>query len=421
MGNYKYLINVSDKNNNKYYELIEEDNGTFTVNYGRVDSTCTTTSYPMSLWDKKYNEKLKPRKGYSDITDLRSKTILVDTKNSAGDSIISHDKDVVNIIKSLQDYAKAHSAKVYNVMAVSVTQEQVDAAQRSIDLLTLSAKRYFGQTNWDMNLFNYELLRLFRTIPRKMKNVNDHLLSTVSTLDDVNEILSEEQLNLDTMASQVSSNVASNNSSSDDSVDVDDSDIKTKNTLLEDLGLVMELVTDDKELSMIKDRAENHKHRIIRAYKVINKNTEANFQNQVINSSSNKTEMFWHGSRSQNWWFILQQGLKIRPSGAIHTGSMFGDGIYYASSADKSMGYTDSGRWAGGGKNGSVFMGLYDVHIGNQYVTLNSDSSLSYDKIRAKGDYHSTWGKKGPSLYRNEFIVYRHDQSTIKYLVEFKD
>ena len=34
---------------------------------------------------------------------------------------------------------------------------------------------------------------------------------------------------------------------------------------------------------------------------------------------------------------------------------------------------------------------------------------------------YSTWGKKGPSLYRHEFIVYKHEQSTIKYLVEFKD
>ncbi|MEY4936237.1 MAG: hypothetical protein RIS64_2596 [Bacteroidota bacterium] len=32
------LIMVSPNNNNKFYEMNENDNGTFTVNYGRVGS-----------------------------------------------------------------------------------------------------------------------------------------------------------------------------------------------------------------------------------------------------------------------------------------------------------------------------------------------------------------------------------------------
>ena len=53
------LIMVSgDNNNNKYYHMFEQNDGTFTVNYGRVDSTAQHSSYPMSQWDKKKNEKL---------------------------------------------------------------------------------------------------------------------------------------------------------------------------------------------------------------------------------------------------------------------------------------------------------------------------------------------------------------------------
>ena len=99
----------------------------------------------------------------------------------------------------------------------------------------------------------------------------------------------------------------------------------------------------------------------------------------------------------------------------------FGDGIYFASEADKSMGYTDSGRWAGGGKAGRVYMALYHVHLGKQYCIKSSDSSLSASKLQKLGNYDSTWGQKGPNLYRHEYITYKSSQSTIKYLVEFQD
>jgi poly [ADP-ribose] polymerase len=112
--------------------------------------------------------------------------------------------------------------------------------------------------------------------------------------------------------------------------------------------------------------------------------------------------------------------LKIRPSGAIHTGSMFGDGIYFASEDDKSMGYTDGGRWTGsGGKGGHTYMALYDVRVGKQFATQSSDWGLSFSKIQSKGGFDSTWGQKGHSLYRHEYIIYRSEQSTIKFLIEF--
>jgi poly [ADP-ribose] polymerase len=421
MGDYKYLINVSNKNNNKFYEMIEESNGTFTVNYGRVDVTKITLSYPMSLWDNKYKDKLKPAKGYEDITEYRSQEQpAVETKNSDGDSIISHDSHVAEIVSILQDYAKAHSAKVYNVKAVSVTQIQVDAAQVCIDTLTSLVKDSFGKktgkNKWSINVFNTELMKLFRTIPRKMKNVNDHLITANTTADQINDMVSEEQSNLDSMASQVVAPTIIN-----ENEEVDTKADKDQKTLLETLGLHMELLTCPDELKKVKKNADEHKDRVTKVYKVVNNDTQTVFDTNLGKASNQDTKLFWHGSRNQNWWFIVQQGLKIRPSGAIHTGSMFGDGIYFAAEADKSMGYTDSGRWARGNSNGKVYMALYEVHVGNQYTIQSSDSGLSYKKIRSKGDYHSTWGKKGHSLYRHEFIIYQSHQSTIKYLVEFKD
>ena len=76
-----------------------------------------------------------------------------------------------------------------------------------------------------------------------------------------------------------------------------------------------------------------------------------------------------------------------------------------------------SSRWANG-RSSNAFLALYRVHTGNQYVTQSSDSSLSLDKLRRLGNFDSTHGKKGHSLMRDEYIVYRPAQCAIEYFVE---
>ena len=61
------LICVTPNNNNKFYNMTDLGNGQFKVEYGRVGAAATTLTYPISDWNKKYNEKIK--KGYVDITE----------------------------------------------------------------------------------------------------------------------------------------------------------------------------------------------------------------------------------------------------------------------------------------------------------------------------------------------------------------
>lgn len=53
-----YLVLVSAQNNNKYYNCFPEGEN-FRVEYGRVDATKTTRTYPMSKWTSQINSKLK--------------------------------------------------------------------------------------------------------------------------------------------------------------------------------------------------------------------------------------------------------------------------------------------------------------------------------------------------------------------------
>jgi len=157
----------------------------------------------------------------------------------------------------------------------------------------------------------------------------------------------------------------------------------------------------------------------LRVFAVTNKATQKVYDAAFSKASDKKTDLLWHGSRSQNWFAILQMGLLIRPSNAVITGAMFGNFVYFAAESDKSMGYTDNGRWVNGRASGRVYMGLYDVHLGKQLIKNVHDSSCYnlHDTLPNSG-CDSVWAKKGPSLYRDEFMV-KPNQCAIKYLVEF--
>lgn len=413
-GKIVYLHKVDgDANNNKFFKMVENiDNDTFTATWGREGAQKPQTkSFPMSQWDTKYKEKTGPRKNYTDVTEHR--TITNSQVNSKGVNIIADDKYVIEIVLALQNYAKVQTAEVYKSEANGVTQKQIDDAQNFLDELAHSFQHHFGKSDWSQNMFNSILTKLYIVIPRKMKNVNDHLIDTSWDIKKIEELIEQEQSNLDAMAGQVIQQSAVNESE-DTMTDA------PQQTLVDMLGLKMLLVTNKAELDLVRKKSQEHAGRILKVYRVINENTQKLFEKKLSDAKDKKVDLLWHGSRNQNWWFIIQQGLKIRPSGAVHTGSMWSDGIYFASSSDKSLGYTDNGRWVSGTGTKKVYMALYSAHLGRQLVKTKHDSSCyNIDKEVKKNGYDSVWAKAGVSLRKDEYIIYNSTQCTISYLVEF--
>ena len=45
------LIMVTASNNNKYYDMEENPDGTFMVKYGRVGATASVSCYPIKKWE----------------------------------------------------------------------------------------------------------------------------------------------------------------------------------------------------------------------------------------------------------------------------------------------------------------------------------------------------------------------------------
>lgn len=126
----------------------------------------------------------------------------------------------------------------------------------------------------------------------------------------------------------------------------------------------------------------------------------------------------WHGTRSANLVGITRRGLMIRPTGAVYTGSLYGDGKYFAWQSTKSLNYCDGGYWTGGRQSNKKYMFLLDVAFGKMHF-----ASGGYFYKGAPHGYHSVYAKANMSGVRNdEMITYdfqdQDNQSSIRYLFE---
>lgn len=392
-----YLVKVEpNANNNKFYRMIKGDSE-FTVEFGRVGNTgFQTTSYSNRMWDKKYNEKIK--KGYVDQTRLVAEKIEVNKSGIKYKEI--SDVDVRKIVNRLQQMAKDAIHENYTISSDKVTQLMIDEAEALISkLLTIT----------DINKFNNVLLELFRTIPRKMKSVEDNLLSDTSKIAD---IIQHEQDLLDVMKGQVAIKEIEE-STTDETFD---------KTILEIMGLEIKPITHDEE-NLIKKNLGSSSNKYLNAWRIVNLKTQEKFDNFVRLNNIQTKKLLWHGSRNENWWSILRTGLLLKPN-AVITGKMFGHGIYFAPKAEKSIGYTSlSGSYWAKGNSKSAFMALFDTAYGIPYNTYNFDSKyydFNYSRLtQQQNNANCLHAHSSKGMLRNdEIIYYKEEQVTVKYLVE---
>ena len=281
--------------------------------------------------------------------------------------------------------------------------------------------------NCDVKSINNKLLKLYTIIPRKMDNVKNHILGSInnqSELECAQRFLSNEQDALDSMGGQVKLLKQQKNLTKEVTSNIKGKINKKPKELniLEQMGLKIEVESDEEKLILIRKLVGSNLSRVKQIYKVVNEKTQKKFDAHIKKAKIKSKRLLWHGSRNENIFNIVQTGLLIRPSGVIHTGSMWDDGIYFALDADKALGYVNGGRWAGGGgRYNKVFLGMFDVNVGKQLVKNRHDSSCySISKEIKNSDYDSVHAKKGVSLRKDEFIIYNSNQCTIKYLIEME-
>lgn len=393
------LIMVTAENNNKFYDMVENDDGSISIDYGRVGVTSTKLTYPAGAkkWESLYNAKVK--KGYVDQTQLR-------VVSATGGSFLGiKDQEAAGLVTALTGYAKQSVVDNYTVAVEAVTQAQVDRAQSILD--QIPSLLHLGVATKSIN---DQLLALYGVIPRRMRHVQEHLiaddwLNTVN-LDDARKIVANEQATLDVMRGQVATGAVQATSSQ---------------TVLQAMGIDI-TPFDSEETAVAKEMMGKNANQFRRGFRVVNVSSAERYNANLLAATDKTQAKLWHGSRNENWWNILKTGLLIRPANAVITGAMFGYGIYAASKAQKSIGYTSlhGSYWAKGGSH-LAYLGIFQFHLGRMYRASQHEGwmcGLDYQKLCQRGGYESFYAQAGTSLFNDEYIVYQPQQVTIWGIVE---
>lgn len=96
--------------------------------------------------------------------------------------------------------------------------------------------------------------------------------------------------------------------------------------------------------------------------------------------------MLYHGSVVSNFIGILSQGLRIAPAEAPSTGYMFGKGVYFADTFQKSYGY--SARGGSNKQQQNDLMLLCEVALGKSKELRQPDQNIDH----VEEPYHSVKG-----------------------------
>ena len=154
---------------------------------------------------------------------------------------------------------------------------------------------------------------------------------------------------------------------------------------------------------------------------VRNHRTDAAFDVYCKKNDITKMKYFYHGSRSENWWSIINNGLKLNPTNVVITGKMFGQGIYFAPKAKKSAGYTSmQGAYWTHGNSVTGYLAVYKIAYGKPYDVHSHSSSfysLSDSSLKKRG-YDCLHAHAGQMLMNDEVVVYNENAATIRYLIE---
>ncbi len=311
----KYLVKVDpNANNSKYYKMIPQGDS-FLAEYGRLGtSNYQTATYNISQWNKKYNEKIK--KGYEDKSELIEE--LVEDINENMNSPYSPIPNiaVAKIVDRLQKMASDTINRNYQISATQVTNAMVESAQQIIDSL--------ANLSDNVQKFNDALVELFKVLPRKMRTVKGNLAKST---EDIPKIYQREQDLLDVMKGQVHQRQVNEKQKNDKetkenkSTNDKESTKENNQTILEAMGIEI-VETTKQEQKEIQQALGSIGDKFYQAWKVKNIRTQKNFDKYMETVDNKTTKLLFHGSRSENWWSIINSGLVLRPNAKI-TGKMF--------------------------------------------------------------------------------------------------
>lgn len=387
-----YLTCVNPESNNyKYYWLRPGVYG-IGATYGRIGSSRgeafgtkdLQNPYPSHMYWIRYYEKLS--KGYVDQTEIYLGDKPKRAKNEKKEKQDSN-TPADHLYAQLYRYAKN---LVHNSLHSSrVTYAQIEESKQLLEKLRNSS--------W--TTFNEILLKLFAVCPRKVRHVK---LLLAQKKEDMADVLDREE-NLVT-AMEILYNGGNTKEENGTAY------FKAK-------GIQVFEATEKQKEQVYSHLSDNLKRKVKTIYRVIPGTQQERFNSYLKKRNIRKVKQLWHGSRNSNWLSIMTNGLKLHPDAPI-TGKMFGQGIYFAPSSEKSWGYTSyhNSYWANGNDDTAI-MGLYATAYGNP-LDVNTNAYYTDETLRKKGK-DCVHAHAGTQLRRDEIIFYNEDAMVLNYIVEF--
>lgn len=415
----RYLVMVTMNNNNKWYSMHDNGDGTFTAGWGRVGQNGARCTYPISQWDAKYSEKI--HKGYTDQSD----TVLGNEEDEEKDLSDERTEEKTPFAKSvarneanslisrLASFAKGFIRRHYitRSSSIKVNSRMINKVDELLKQMDASV-----QAGISVDDFNTMLSEVFMAIPRVMGDTRHFYASTPA---DYGRILKREAEYIDSLRAMAKTNDSQNSGVISTS---DDNALADAEATIGKFGLKISPVTASQEADIRRHMGQNS-FRYVRAWRIENKTTKKAFDayRKKLGDGANVKQL-WHGSKNENFHSILCSGLLLNPNASI-TGKMFGYGIYFAPSFAKSMGYTsiEGSYWAGGHCD-TAYMAVFDVALGKSLDVYNYAGGYGSwkEKDIKKAGCDSLFAHKGQMLRNDEIIVYNEAAMTIRYLVEIK-
>lgn len=390
-------------NHNKFYKMIENDDGEISVVYGRVGTAGTTVDYGFSKsWEALKSSKLK--KGYEDVTKYHLESSGNNVKVEVTNDNIKEpeSKEFFNDIYG----ARQKFEKEYRFKLKDITKQALEDSGKYIKVLNEIKNDENASIGRKVFDFNYYLRKIYLTFPRVMADVQANLARGT---EDFERIISEETKRLE-------------------SLELIYENHNTKANV--ECSFSMERATYDEEDKIMQSftkrsyrNSTKSEDKFLRAFKVRNEKTDEAFDrycNANPRAGGNRRILF-HGTEKRNLYSIAESGLIIQKVWA--NGRAFGNGLYFAEQPEKSIGYTSVGnaRWTNGNEDKSVLL-LYEVALGKMDVVHSVDHSLSGKEMKRLGcDSVFAKGKceDGQAVFENnEFIIYNKDACTIRYMSE---
>ena len=360
--------------------------------------------YPMEKWDEVYAGYRKAGWILFD-TQKREKVSVKGGRMSVNGEHYKPiaDPSTASIVSRLIGYANQMIEEEYSRTIADVPDWAFAEAKRGLDELALSYEKISNQE------FNEKLTHIFAVLPRRIDVMSKYIAAKDATADDRARIIELERDRYDVLYTMLRGGSMN---------------LTGRETILEAYGIKMRPFTEE-EIEFAKKLLKGSSNKLQQGWRVYNTRTERalhSFCEKETLAVGKGVDYLFHGSRSQNWWSILTNGLTINPVGVVITGKAYGHGTYFAPDAIKSLGYTDrtGAKWTGGNM-ATGFLGIYKVATGKRYDGhYGCDPRLSWEKLQkiAPGA-HCTWAEKRYSGFQmDEVIVYRDEQSSVWGIIE---